>query len=849
MVRSTPERGRTHEVTALKMLGSGVFASLLLLLLLVAAPAASAQDQTPGPSIPHVLRPDDTSSPRQTLTRFLRNAREAIESYEEGTFDEDAFWAHRQLTMALDFSTTPHSGSWTVRTERVLQLFEILERIPLPPAGEIPGDREVADGRITKWFVPGTRIKISRIESGLREGEFLFSSETVERLESHYRMIRHLPGKPGSFAGFYETYMQSERTAEAREGQVRNRLKGIDMSSPRSTLDGFLHSVNSAYQLVMEADAAMKADPPTMTRQEAIEVDIMAGNLLSRAAATLDLRQVPEAHRAEVGLESVLQLKEIFDRMLLPPLAAIPNEDMVDAARRGEGRSHLRPGSPYRWKYPNTEFEIIENMEGDNQGSFFFSDETVSRLHADFLEVRDLPYRTDTFGTPGPEYLAPDKTEGFYDYYISAPGYMVPGASLLGSLVDRLPEWTHQSYEDQALWQWAGLLLSLLAAVLVSFAVFFYILRLEKGLREPYRHWVRVLAPVVLAVFVMELIEFLNEDLNITGELLPPVKIVGGMLVTLLLAVAADWICQAIAENIIISPRIPDEGINASLLRIGARVVGFLIAAWLIVDGIRDVGLDPVPLLAGLGVGGLAVALAAQKTVANFIGSLVLFANKPIRVGDFCSFGDGQLGTVEEINILSTRIRTLERSVITIPNSDFSEMQLDNYSLRYERRLKTVLQLRYETTPDQLRYVLAELRRLLLSHPMVNPDPARVRFIGYGAYSLDVEVYTYIRTDDHNTFLAIQEDILLRMADIVREAGSGFAYPSQTAYLGRDAGLDEEQGRAAEARVQEWRTKGELPFPEYPESEQRKMEGALAYPPEGSPSPESDEPDEPDAPA
>jgi MscS family membrane protein len=494
------------------MLGSGISASLLLLLLSVAAPAASAQDQTPGLSIPHVLRPDETSSPRQTLTRFLMNARQAIESYEEGSFDEEAFWAHRQLTMALDFSATPHSGSWTVQTERVLQLMEILERVPLPPVEEIPGDREVADGRITKWFIPGTRIKIARIESGPREGEFLFSSETVERLESHYRMIRHLPGKPESFAGFYETYMQSERTAEAREAQLRNRLKGIDMSSPRSTLDGFLDAMNRAYHLVMEADAAMKADPPTMTKQEAIEVDIMAGNLLRRAATALDLRKVPEAHREEVGLESVLQLKEILDRMLLPPLAAIPSEDMVNAVRRGEGVSQLRPGEPYRWKYPTTEFEIIENMEGSDQGSFRFSAETVSRLYADFLAVRDLPYRADSFGTPGPEYLAPDKSKGFYDYYISAPGYMVPGASFLGSLVDRLPEWTQQTYEGQAIWQWAGLLLSLLAVLLVGIALFLYILRLAKRLREPYRHWVRILAPLVQAVFVIEVIEFLNED-------------------------------------------------------------------------------------------------------------------------------------------------------------------------------------------------------------------------------------------------------------------------------------------------------------------------------------------------
>jgi len=234
-----------------------------------------------------------------------------------------------------------------------------------------------------------------------------------------------------------------------------------------------------------------------------------------------------------------------------------------------------------------------------------------------------------------------------------------------------------------------------------------------------------------------------------------------------------------------------------------------------------------------------------RPTLENLIGGFLLFSDKPVRVGDFCAYGDGKIGTVEEINILSTRIRTLERSVVTIPNADFSEMELDNYTMRNERRLYTVLALRYETTPDQLRYVLAELRRLLLSHPMVNPNPARVRFVEYGAYSLDIEIFTYIKTHDHNTFLAIKEDILLRMADIVRAAGTGFAFPSQTTYLGRDGGLDDEQGRAAEERVQEWREKGDLPFPEFPESQQQEMAGVLAYPPEGSAQMEPDEPDKP----
>jgi MscS family membrane protein len=145
-----------------------------------------------------------------------------------------------------------------------------------------------------------------------------------------------------------------------------------------------------------------------------------------------------------------------------------------------------------------------------------------------------------------------------------------------------------------------------------------------------------------------------------------------------------------------------------------------------------------------------------------------------------------------------------------------------------------MLQLRYETTPDQLRYVITRLRELLLGHPMVSPDPARVRFVGFAAYSLDVEIFAYLRCVSQDTFLAVQEDLLLRMADIVSEAGSGFAFPSQTAYLARDTGLDAERTATAESRVSQRRAVGKLPFPEFEEEERDRLEDILDYPPKGS---------------
>ena len=223
-------------------------------------------------------------------------------------------------------------------------------------------------------------------------------------------------------------------------------------------------------------------------------------------------------------------------------------------------------------------------------------------------------------------------------------------------------------------------------------------------------------------------------------------------------------------------------------------------------------GIPVTPLIASLGVGGLAIALAVRPTLENILGGFTLFADKPVRVGDLCFYGD-RIGTVEEIGLRSTRIRSLERTVVTVPNAEFSRMQLENYSRRDRMLFRTTLGLRYETTPEQLRFTLAKLRELLIAHPKVSPDPARARFIGFGAYSLDVEIFAYVLSADYNAYLGILEDLNLRIMDIIEEAGTGFAFPSQTTYLGRDKPMDATRRDAAEREVEAWRSQQSLPFP------------------------------------
>jgi MscS family membrane protein len=238
------------------------------------------------------------------------------------------------------------------------------------------------------------------------------------------------------------------------------------------------------------------------------------------------------------------------------------------------------------------------------------------------------------------------------------------------------------------------------------------------------------------------------------------------------------------------------------------RAFKALLIVLLIAATLRAFGVNVTAGLAALGIGGLAIALGAQKLFENLIGSLTLIADRPMRIGDFGKFGD-TLGTVEEIGIRSTRIRTLDRTVLTIPNGQLSSQTIENYTQRDRFWFHPILNLRYETSPDQMRHVLQALRTMLAEHARVDSTSARVRLIALGAHSLDIEIFAYVIAWDFAGFLEVKEELLLRCMDIVAESGTGFAFPSQTLYLGRDEGLDEERTRAAEEAVRQQREQGQ----------------------------------------
>jgi MscS family membrane protein len=194
---------------------------------------------------------------------------------------------------------------------------------------------------------------------------------------------------------------------------------------------------------------------------------------------------------------------------------------------------------------------------------------------------------------------------------------------------------------------------------------------------------------------------------------------------------------------------------------------------------------DLTTLFTGLGIGGLALAFAAQKTLENLFGGIMIITDQPIRVGDFCRAGD-YLGTVEDIGLRSTRIRTVDHTVVSIPNGQLATMSLENLSQRKRISFNPTLCLDYATTPDQLRSLLSEISKMLREERRVDPGSVTVRFVGFGRASLDCEVFAYVLVSTLDAYQEVQEALLLRIMEIINASGTRIALQIPTGDITHD---------------------------------------------------------------
>jgi MscS family membrane protein len=268
---------------------------------------------------------------------------------------------------------------------------------------------------------------------------------------------------------------------------------------------------------------------------------------------------------------------------------------------------------------------------------------------------------------------------------------------------------------------------------------------------------------------------------------------------------------------------------TGSLMLLGERILKAVIFSAGVLAVLGSLGFNMSTALAGVGIGGLAIGFGAQQTIANLFGGVAVLGDEVFRVGDVCRFGD-RTGVVEDIGLRSTRIRTDERTLLAIPNGTVATINLENLSRRDKILFKTTLGLRSESKADHVRFVLAEIRRLLYSHAKVETATVRVRLTDIGGSSLSVEVFAYIMTRDFNEFAAIREDLLLRMMDVLEDAGGGLALPSQTLYLSRDGGVEKEKADNAVKKIAELRDGKQLPFPDFHPDDISALKGSIEYP-------------------
>ena len=239
-------------------------------------------------------------------------------------------------------------------------------------------------------------------------------------------------------------------------------------------------------------------------------------------------------------------------------------------------------------------------------------------------------------------------------------------------------------------------------------------------------------------------------------------------------------------------------------------------------------GFNVSTLIAGLGVGSLAVALAAQKTLENVIGAITLYTARPIRPGDWCRFGQIQ-GTVEEIGLRSVTLRTKNRTLVTVPNSMFSSADIENFSVRDRIRFYKLLELQMPT-PDQLRAILGEFRALFAAHPMVRQDTISIRLADIEAATAVVRLDAGILTRNYEEYLAVAEDLNLRIIEIVHQNGAIFSGPGQVLQIRDFQQAGEEKLQEVEAKLEVWRQGEGMPFPDLSEEEKRELKNTLEYP-------------------
>jgi MscS family membrane protein len=514
-------------------------------------------------------------------------------------------------------------------------------------------------------------------------------------------------------------------------------LSPVNTSSPSDTY----RSLVSGVQKLEELYTAYTADKSFAKLRE-------IRYQFNRLRTLMDLTEVPSASRVKIGNAALTYLADILVR--LPPLDA----NTIPGATPGGTL-------PARWTIPGTDIQIARVESGAHAGEYLFTAQSVASLADYYQRVADL--------SP----LQPRRYHSLHKEHINATGPLIPDW-----LTSRVPDSLKVVYLNTPVWKIIAIACVVFAMLLLAL-IWARVVRTQRRSGSEVRRlgW-RFTLPTLLLVIYSFCDWFVISHLNPAGSFATGERLLS---TAAFYAVAAwaVWIgCYLVAEAVIHSPKIAGNSLDAHLLRLAARVAAIASVGGILIYGANEIGIPALGLIAGIGVGGFALALAAQSTIENLFGGVALFADRPFRIGDVISFGD-QRGAVEMVGTRSSRIRATDGTLVTVPNSDLAKMKIVNYSRRNKCLFVHTLALDVNTPPARIRLLLERLRDLLTSDSMVerNDGWPRVRCTGVAVGRIEIELRAYVQTSNYARFLDVQESLLLRVFELIEETGIKLVQP------------------------------------------------------------------------
>jgi MscS family membrane protein len=509
-------------------------------------------------------------------------------------------------------------------------------------------------------------------------------------------------------------------------------LPALDTSSPYATLQSLeaeTHRLAALFQ-------AYRADP---THANGLAVR----DAVRRAAdQLLDLGDIPAATHRKAGARALAELADIMLRLPEVPGASIPGAPGV-------------PGPlPTRWTVPGTEIRIERVSDPGAPPDYRIARASIARLGE---------FHAQVIGQPA---LRPAEVTDWHEAQIQMAGPIFPPDAIAA-----LPAPLRRTVLATPVWKVLASAVVILAGLVGVLAWGLLVRRWARGaapLRAAAR-WLTV--PLAMAAVVAVAHVMVDSEINLSG-VLSDAETLGA---TVLLHVAGAWAailaCRLVAEAIIASPRVPDTGYDAHLLRLLARIGGLIAAVAVMAYGANAVGIPALGLVAGLGVGGVAVALASQSTVENLFGGVSIFADRPFRVGDTIRFQAAN-GIVESIGPRSTRIRSPDGTLTTVPNADIAKAHVTNLSVRSRFLFDHRVTLPPGSGEPEVSRVLEALRALLADHPGISQGEglSRVRLVALAPLAIEIQVHAQVVAADQDAFLQVQEALLLGILQQVRAA-------------------------------------------------------------------------------